>query len=84
MAVLLFIVIDFRSTMAVLPQHTPAINADGLTRDEIIKEYFNVPGNELRRNIKFPGKRSWNSYWIEANQKDSELGCEVKEVISTI
>ena len=44
----LFIVIDFRSIIAVLPQYcqyTPAINADGLTRDEIIKEYFNLGMN---------------------------------------
>ena len=39
--VFLFIVIDFRSIMAVLLQYTPAINADGLTRDKVIKEYFN-------------------------------------------
>ena len=31
--------------MAVLPQYTPAINADGLTRNEIIKEYFNLGMN---------------------------------------
>ena len=43
--VFLFTVIDFRSIMAVLPQYTPAINADGLTRDEIIKEYFNLRMN---------------------------------------
>ena len=43
--VFLFIVIDFRSIMPVLPQYTPAINADGLTRDEIIKEYFNLGMN---------------------------------------
>ena len=45
MAVFFFIVIDFRSSIAVLPQYTPAINADGLTRDEIIKEYFNLGMN---------------------------------------
>ena len=44
--VFLYIVIDFHSSMAVLRQYTPAIiNADGLTRDEIIKEYFNLGMN---------------------------------------
>ena len=43
--VLRFIVIHFRSTVAVLPQYTPVINADGLTRDEIIKECFNLEMN---------------------------------------
>ena len=41
----LFIVIDFRSSVAVLPQYTPAINADGLRRGEIIKKCFNLGVN---------------------------------------
>jgi hypothetical protein len=28
--------------LAVLPQYTPAIEADGLNRDEIIEKYFNL------------------------------------------
>ena len=49
--VLCFTVIDFRLSVAVLPQYTPiTINADGLTRVEIIRVL--QPRNELRRNIK--------------------------------
>ena len=48
--VLRFTVIDFRLSVAVLPQYTPTINADGLTREEIIRVL--QPRNELRRNIK--------------------------------
>ena len=40
--VFFLIVFDIHSAVSVLPEYTPAIQADGLTRDEIIKSYFNL------------------------------------------
>ena len=40
--VIFVIVLYLCSALAVLPQYTLAIEADGLNRDEIIEKYFNL------------------------------------------
>ena len=46
-SIFFLIVIGIHSAVSVLPQYIPAIQADDLTQDEIIKRYFNLGLNYL-------------------------------------